>query len=108
MFKIGRLNKIKLTRGDDADFIVKLFNGDKQISIDGTLTMTVRKTPEGTLLFSIESDEEGYFIINHDLTAEADTGLYVYDLKYTDEEGNIQTVIYADFELTDEVTYARD
>ena len=105
MFKIGRQQKIRLTKGDDADFRIHLYNGNSEIKpLTGTLTMSVRKYPEGTLLFSIDSDEEGYFMITHDLTEDADTGLYMYDLQYTDNDGYVSTVIVSEFELTEEVT----
>ena len=106
MFTIGRLNKISLTRGDDATMKVRLYNGRDQINVaDGTLEMTVRKVPEGDLLFNIEADDQGSFAIGHDLTKDATTGQYVYDLQYTDENGYISTVVKAEFNLLEEVTY---
>lgn len=68
--------------------------------------MTVRKVPEGDLLFTIEADSEGYFTIGHDLTKDAITGQYIYDIQWTDKEGYISTVVKAEFELKEEVTYA--
>lgn len=107
MFKIGRLQKICLTKGDDAAFKIRLYNGKDQIDVStGKLEMTVRKVPEGDLLFTIEADSEGYFTIDHDLTKDAITGQYVYDIQWTDENEKISTVVKAEFDLGEEVTYA--
>ena len=106
MFSIDRLNRIKLTKGDDATFKIRIYNGKDQINTgSGNLQMSVRKYPEGELLFNIEADDSGCFAIGHSLTKDADCGLYVYDVQFTSESGHISTVVKSDFELTEEVTY---
>ena len=106
MFSIDKLNRISLTKGDDAALRVRLYNGNDQINpANGTLEMSVRNYPQGTLLFSIEADNEGYFVIGHSLTTAAEAGFYVYDVQWTNADGDISTVIKSDFNLTDEVTY---
>lgn len=107
MFSINQdLNKMRLTKGDDATFLLTVLGADgKPINLEGCeLMMSVAKTWDSAPSFSCTGDSEGYFSIEHSQTANLNCGLYVFDIQLTTAEGKINTVLKGEFEITEEIT----
>ena len=104
MFSIDNQKKIVLTKGDDAILRVHVFNGDKEIYIDGTVKFTVRATPDTQQYLFQKTSTDGYIEIDSSDTSTANCGLYCYDVQYTDENDKVSTIIKSFFEITAEIT----
>jgi hypothetical protein len=109
MFKIESNNKMSITRGDDASFDVDLENSDGtpyEMETGDILTFTVKtSTTTPKVLFQKTSDD-GSFKIEHDDTASLQYGDYRYDIQFTKNSGDIDTVITPSaFVVLEEVTW---
>lgn len=107
MFVIQKDKKIILTRGDTASILVSVKTlDDKDYDIgSGTVTFTVRKSPNAQVAVQKVADENHYITIAPEDTSSLDTGLYVYDIQLK-EGDNIYTIVpMSFFELRSEVTY---
>lgn len=108
MFIIEKHNKILLTKGDNAEFDIRVYNKDgKEVEIQegDKLVMTVRKNAAAA---DKSFDVEAYvntFYIEPEHTNSLASGLYVYDVQYTNVNGEVSTIIPTSyFELLEEVT----
>lgn len=79
MFSIDKQNKIKITKGDYATFKVHVWKG-KEEQTDGTITFTVRATPDTQQYLIQKTAEDGVIEIESSDTSNAACGLYVYDI----------------------------
>lgn len=108
MFTIDKYNKMRLTKGDTASINIEVVDLDgKPYSIKSTdtITMTVKKTAKSLVAFSINANEEHKIVIHPVNTNSLPTGLYIYDIQLTTQEGNVYTIVPQNFfELLDEVT----
>ena len=108
MFSIDEKNNINLTRGDTCMFNIDLVDseGTPYITHEGdTMRFAMAKNygsneilvnkdiPVNTLLFKLDPSD----------TKSLGFGTYVYDIQYTDYEGNVFTIILGNITLTKEV-----
>lgn len=98
--------KIILTRGDTASMLITIQTIDgSEYSTNGTITFTMKKTPDSEIAVQKVADENHYITIAPEDTASLNTGLYVYDVQLK-EGDNIYTIVpMSFFELRSEVTY---
>ena len=109
MFKINeKTNAISITKGDNAFIQIDIKTLDQQlyeIKENDIITLTVRKTAKSDVAFKESAVGNIISIVPTDTNSLA-TGLYVYDVQLTTEQGLIRTVIPASpFYITEEVTY---
>ena len=107
MFKINNLNKIILTKGDNAQFDIRIYNKEGEeveIKPDDVITLTVKKNADGEAVITKTAEELNtiYFIPND--TEDLDAGLYVYDIQYENGFGEINTIVSSFFEIIGEIT----
>lgn len=108
MFKIDKHNRIFLTKGDNAEIDIRIYNLDgKEVEItsNDTIVLTVRKnTSQQSASFSKTADLNTIYIEPAD-TSSLSSGLYVYDIQLTNADGEISTIIPVSyFELLEEVS----
>ena len=108
MFKIDKHNRIFLTKGDNAELDIRLYNLDGEevvIRPDDTIVLTVRKnTSQQTASFSKTAYLNTIYFEPED-TNSLTPGLYVYDIQLTNADGEISTIIPVSyFELLEEVS----
>lgn len=108
MFYIDqRTNKITITKGDNAQIVVSLFDKDdkpRELYEDDVLTMTVKKSGSNSPAFTKTADNGVINIVPTDTKSLA-TGYYYYDLQLTTFGGSIYTIIPATlFEIREEIT----
>ena len=107
MFVIQDDKKIILTRGDTASILVsvKTLDGKDYDIGDGTVTLTIRRSPNTQIAVQKVADENHYIVIAPEDTSSLETGLYVYDIQLRQGD-NIYTIVpMSFFELRSEVTY---
>jgi hypothetical protein len=107
MFKIDKMNKIFLTKGDSCQIEVRVFNKDGvevEILPTDKITLTVRKNEyTDEVAFSITADLNTIYIKPAHTTS-LSSGLYVYDIQF-EREDDIQTIIpLSYFQLGGEIT----
>ena len=108
MFSIDANNNISLTRGDTCMFNIDLVDSDGNPYIThegdtmrfamakgygGDHVLVNKQIPTDTLLFKLDPMD----------TKALEFGTYVYDIQYTDYEGNVSTIIMGNMILTKEV-----
>ena len=107
MFNIDENYTIHLTRGDTCVFQINLLDaeGNTYIPHEGDElrfalaksyagdVLVLKNIPVNTLILKIDPQD----------TKELDFGNYVYDIQFTDYEGNVSTIILGKFTLTKEV-----
>ena len=108
MFKIDKHNKIFLTKGDNAELDIRIFNlegKEVEITEDDVIVLTVRKTAASQdASMQLTADLNTIYIEPSDTSSLA-SGLYVYDVQYTNADGEISTIIPTSyFELLEEVS----
>ena len=108
MFKIDkRTNKIYLTKGDNAQLVIGLYDKDgkeREIYEDDVITMTVRKREDNVPAIS-KTAENGVINFNPADTKTLATGYYYYEIQLTTFGGNVYTIIPATlFEIGEEIT----
>ena len=108
MFYIDSLNKIYLTRGDDAEIIVKLYDDkgiERQIFDDDEIIITVRKTISSPIGFTKTAEKGGIINIAPTDTEGLEFGDYIYDIQLTTFGGKTYAVIPpSTFEIGPEVS----
>ena len=108
MFKVDKHNKIFLTKGDNAELEVRVFNLDGnevEITEGDVIVLTVRKTAASEDASMQLTANLNTFYIEPEDTSSLTSGLYVYDVQYTNADGEISTIIPTSyFELLEEVT----
>ena len=107
MFTIGeKTNKIYLTKGDDAQLVVSLYDKDgneREIWSDDVITLTVKK--RGKTAAITKTAENGIINFVPSDTKSLTTGLYYYDLQLTTFGGKVYTLIPSTiFEIGEEIT----
>lgn len=107
MFKIDKMNKIFLTKGDSCQIEVRVFNKEgKEVEIidSDIITISVRKSEfDDTLALTKTADLNVIYIEPED-TKLLSSGLYVYDIQF-ERDGEIQTIIpLSFFQLGGEIT----
>lgn len=109
MFVIDKRNKIILTKGDSATIFIQVVDIDGneyEIKPTDTIKMTVRKTVGDDVAIDKVATPEHYIIIDPEDTSELDTGLFLYDIELTTEEGFVYTIVPTNyFQLTEEITH---
>lgn len=108
MFYIDSLNKIYLTRSDDAEIIIKLYDDkgtERQIFDDDKIIMTVKKTVSSPIGFTKTAEKNGIINIVPADTVGLEFGDYIYDIQLTTFGGKTYTVIPpSTFEVGPEVS----
>lgn len=109
MFKINnKTNKITLTKGDNAELQVNVYDADgneRGIYDDDTVVITVRKTADTSAVALTKTALNGVIAFVPDDTKSLATGQYRYDIQLTTFGGKIYTIIPdACFEIGVEVT----
>lgn len=110
MLTMCECNEIRLTRGDDADFIVNITNDVNglpySIATNDTIRLTVKRNIRSSAV-SISKTVVGSnaIHISPSDTSNLDFGLYKYDLQLTTNDGRIYTIIpFSNFIILPEVT----
>lgn len=108
MFRVDKItNRISLTKGDNAEMLVKLFDvtgKERPIFDDDIITFSVRKYAAADLALAIKADK-GYIRFVPKDTKDLAAGTYVYDIELKTFGGNIYTVVpLSYFDLLDEVS----
>lgn len=104
-------NRIKMTRGDTARFIIDITNSVNdslyEISPDDELTLTVKKTiNDNDFLIQKKIIGDNQFYIKPEDTAQLPYGQYKYDVQLTTVSGDVYTIIPpSTFKLDNEVTF---
>ena len=101
-------NKISLTRGDSATFLVELVDDKDEpyTPQDGDVirfAMDKRFGVEEPLLVKYVDTETMSIYIQPEDTKHLDFGTYVYDIELTDQTGSVTTVLLGKIKLTKEV-----
>lgn len=108
MFHIDKHNKIFLTKGDNAELDVRIFDlegKEVEITEDDVITLTVRKTAASQDASIQLTAYLNTIYFEPSDTSSLASGLYVYDVQYTNADGEISTIIPTSyFELLEEVT----
>ena len=101
-----KTNKIYLTKGDDAQLVVSLFDKDgkeREIWSDDVITLTVKK--RGSEAVIVKTAENGIINFIPADTKSLATGYYYYDLQLTTFGGKVYTLIPSTiFEIGEEIT----
>ena len=105
MFIIDKANRIRITRGDNAEIDVRIFNKDgkeERILETDVLTLTV-KNSYGTLVLEKNNDMVNSIFLYPEDTANVPVGYYVYQVDFT--RGNeVQTIVPSNtFEIREEL-----
>lgn len=105
MFIIDKANRIRITRGDNAEIDVRIFNKDgkeERILETDVLTLTVKDSKDVTVLEKTNDMINSIFIYPED-TEDLDIGYYVYQVDFT--RGNeVQTIVPSNtFEIREEL-----
>lgn len=102
-----KTNKIFITKGDNAQIVVSLFDKDdnvREIYSDDVITMTVQKRGSDTLAI-VKTAEDGVINFIPADTKSLPTGYYYYDIQLTTFGGNVYTIIPTTlFEIGEEIT----
>lgn len=108
MFSVDKDNNISLTRGDTCTFNIDLVDADGNPYVThegdtmrfamaknyGTNNPLVNKNiPVDTLIFKLDPQD----------TKELEFGQYVYDIQFTDHNGDVSTILLGRITLTKEV-----
>lgn len=108
MFKIEN-NKMSITRGDDAEFTVTLENPDGtpySMEQGDVLTFTVKTSTTTPKILLQKTSDDGEFKITHGDTSSMQYGDYRYDVQFTKNSGDVDTVIVPSaFVILEEVTW---
>ena len=107
MFKIGKMNKIFLTKGDSCQIEVRVFDlegNEVEIKDTDEIVLTVRKTENDSAISLAKPAILNTIYIDPDDTKLLSSGTYVYDIQL--KSGNeIQTIIPVSyFQLGEEIT----
>lgn len=105
MFIIDKANRIRITRGDNAEIDVRIFNKDgkeERILETDVLTLTVKDSKDVTVLEKTNDMINSIFLYPED-TEDLDVGYYVYQVDFT--RGNeVQTIVPSNtFEIREEL-----
>lgn len=107
MFAIDRLNKIVITKGDNAQMLIKLvdrYGKERMIFDDDTITLTVRKRIKGDAVITKTAVKNAFDFVPED-TKSLKAGQYYYDIQLTTFGGKIFTVVpLSIFEIGEEIT----
>lgn len=108
MFKIDKkTNKITITKGDNAELRVRVFDSEeqeRQTFEDDTIVLTVRKHPTCPVLIQKEAVNGVIEFVPED-TKSLSPGIYHYDIQLTTFTGKIYTIVpMATFEVGEEIT----
>lgn len=107
MFAIDKLNKIYITKGDNAQMLIKLvdrYGKERQIFDDDTITLTVRKRIKGEAVITKTAVNNAFDFVPED-TKLLKAGQYYYDIQLTTFGGKIFTVVpLSIFEIGEEIT----
>lgn len=107
MFSINENNKIKITKGDNAQMVVSVFDkyGNKRkLWSDDTITLTVRKGIRGNVVLEKNAIDGVIDFIPADTSA-LTSGLYFYDIQLITFGGKVYTIIPVSiFEIGEEIT----
>ena len=108
IFIIDKLNRINLTKGDTAIMNVGIYDledGEYIPKDTDTITFTVRNQTSAQPVITKIADNLGYIELTPEDTSALNTGLYLYDVQLSTNEGRIYTIIPATlFTLSREVT----
>lgn len=106
LFINEKTNKIYITKGDDAQIVVELFDKDnkkREIFSDDTITLTVKK--RGSEAVIVKTAEGGCINFTPADTKSLAIGQYYYDLQLTTFGGKVYTLIPSTiFEIGEEIT----
>lgn len=102
---------MSMTRGDSESIRVKI--ADHPFSEGHTIEMTVRKSAKKEIALhkavtNFEKDGSAIINIKPEDTSLLKFGKYMYDIQWTDPDGNVKTIIKptaGNFTITEEVTY---
>ena len=103
-------DKVYLTRGDNADILVKIYDEDKteyELQPGDTLTFTLKNNCETTtVLIQKDCSSDSMIHLTPSDTNGLKYGIYNFDVQLTLANGKVYTVIPPhDFEITKEVTF---
>lgn len=108
MFVIDKNNKIVLTKGDNAEIDIRVFNLDGteyHIQETDEITLTVRKNAASPQVAFTQAAYINTIYIEPSHTSSLTPGLYVYDIQLTNSDGEISTIIPTSFfEIVEEIT----
>lgn len=107
MFKIDKMNKIHLTKGDSCQIEVRVFNKDgKEVEIidSDIITLSVKKNELADEMALTKTADLNVIYIEPEDTKLLSSGLYVYDIQF-ERDGEVQTIIpLSYFQLGGEIT----
>ena len=108
MFKIDlKTNKLSITKGDNAEIVVKVFDSDdieRGVYDDDTVVLTVRKTADSDVVLTKTAIKGTISFVPAD-TKTLSVGSYIYDIQLTTFGGKIYTIVPASyFVIEQEVT----
>lgn len=103
---------ISHTRGDTFNRTIKFTDASGALDITGsTVVFSIKKqvddaTPYFTKTFTISNPTEGEAVLTITATESKsfEIGTYVYDIQWTDSNGNVKTVLKGNFTVTYDVT----
>lgn len=105
MFCITPTNKIILTKGDNAEIDVRVFNkegNEVKILPSDVITLTIKKSAGSQTILSKQAELNSIFIYPEDMSS-LEAGLYVYDVDFV-RDNEKQTIIpQSFFELREEI-----
>lgn len=105
MFIIDKANRIRITRGDNAEIDVRIFNKDgkeERILETDVLTLTVKDSKDVTVLEKTNDMINSIFLYPED-TEDLDIGYYVYQVDFT-RDNEVQTIVPSNtFEIREEL-----
>lgn len=105
MFIIDKANRIRITRGDNAEIDVRIFNKDgkeERILETDVLTLTVKDSKGVTVLEKTNDMINSIFLYPED-TEDLDIGYYVYQVDFN-RDNEVQTIVPSNtFEIREEL-----
>lgn len=105
MFCITPTNKIILTKGDNAEIDVRVFNkegSEVRILPSDVITFTLKRSAGSQVLIQKQAELNSIFIYPED-TANLQAGIYVYDVDFV-RDSEKQTIIPQNFfEIREEI-----
>lgn len=105
MFTIDKQNKIRITKGDNAEIDMRVFNKDgEEVEILPTdiITLTVRKTASSQVVIQKVADLNSIYLVPED-TKDLEPGLMVYDIDFQRDLERQTIIPLSFFEILEEI-----
>lgn len=96
MFSIDNLNRIKISRGDNATFNIEVYNEDGtpyKMTSEDSLELIVKDFSTKEDVLTVEADTKGYFIFTPEMTEEIEGNFFSYDVKLFTRDSQTYTLV---------------